>query len=75
MEFNQEIVDAVCVKTNCQFLKKYASGERYCQAYYPDCDEYGLYERYLEIKDKHRALRDEVVDISSKLRSKGIVLN
>jgi hypothetical protein len=72
MEFNQEIVDRVCVKTNCDFLKRYASGERYCQAYYPDCDEYDLFEKYLAIKDKHLQLRNEVCDITSKLRNKGI---
>lgn len=72
MEFRKEISDRVCEKLNCQFLKQRSNGDKYCQAYFPDCDEYEDYEQILNIRPKYFALRDELAQLTSKLRQKGI---
>ncbi len=73
MEHIKEIMERVCKKTNCEYLGTYANGERYCKAYYPDCDEYEDYERILSIRPKYFELRDELVKLTGRLRQKGVI--
>jgi hypothetical protein len=73
MEHDPRIMYALCQASNCEFLKT-SNGQQYCAAYYPDCDEYLLFERYLAIEGNYHKLKTEVETIRSKLREKGITI-